>query len=793
MFSLSPQSTFRRLSKLIGVLLVVGILLVSSPANSFAQGVLDNNLPTPSSSTSSLGPGHIITTDVGATTIGSSAVPAGGSVGLPAGPAGGSVDSTANTPSSAVPCPANGPSVVGKGAFSLTNIGLDLQMVFGMILVVGTNIWLWVLYMTATYMNLFAQYNPVHELHALVEIWMVLRDFVNIGFVVAMIVIAVETMLGFTTYTSRNALFTLIVGALLINFSLVFISFFLDLNSVGTSFMLAQISGKGQSFSQIIYNGAGVQLQTTPSPGSGCPPVTQAEVDLQNLGALMHLGMSEFTIMIITLVLLTIFCAFIFRLGHIAALAVTSPFIWIANIFNNTKKEWTKWWSEFIKWCFMPTISLFYIYLALTVYAGIGASKTGGIGFLDQGASGTVNAFMGMALTSIVLGMLLMTAIKVAWVNSGAFAELMMAVAAVATNGMTGALGTAVKGLAGGALKGAGKAALKSATEGKVISKVPLIRRGVAGIGESALGTGEKFTKEVREKAEKRVKEKSKERLAFDAAEALRTGAQQNIMGAVQKAEAGLGIGKLLAEDPQFKLKNKDELKRAHDLMKAAGNEDVFFKNIGKMDRGIANDYAKSLTKDEDSQMKLAENLATSKKLDSATADAMSMNDPATNKRLQTQYPEAYKKIVGTNVMYAENVVSAATPKDKVAAASANLSRMNKQEAGQVDMDDLSHNSEGLEALTKSQSPQVITEYIQQGKENSQIERLHALRGNLLGQMVASGFHGDIKTFVKTHPELLKLHKTLKNENTKKLITYAAGKASAAGKPSNRDLRELLL
>src|SRR3989338_1860877 len=68
--------------------------------------------------------------------------------------------------------------------------------------------------------------------------WTVSRDIANLGFVLAIILIAFATILRFENYGMKKALSKLIIAALLINFSLVIAGVFMDFSGVLTNFFI---------------------------------------------------------------------------------------------------------------------------------------------------------------------------------------------------------------------------------------------------------------------------------------------------------------------------------------------------------------------------------------------------------------------------------------------------------------------------------------------------------------------------------------------------------------------------
>ena len=70
-------------------------------------------------------------------------------------------------------------------------------------------------------------------------------DIVNLLFVLVIIIMALSTILGFENYGLKKTLPTLIVAALLVNFSLVFAGLIIDFTGVFTKFFISQATNNG--------------------------------------------------------------------------------------------------------------------------------------------------------------------------------------------------------------------------------------------------------------------------------------------------------------------------------------------------------------------------------------------------------------------------------------------------------------------------------------------------------------------------------------------------------------------
>src|SRR3989344_8276587 len=77
--------------------------------------------------------------------------------------------------------------------------------------------------------------------------WTVSRDIANLGFVLAIIIIAFATILRIESYQMEKLPANLITAALLVNFSLVFAGIFIDFSGILTNFFINRATSNNPS------------------------------------------------------------------------------------------------------------------------------------------------------------------------------------------------------------------------------------------------------------------------------------------------------------------------------------------------------------------------------------------------------------------------------------------------------------------------------------------------------------------------------------------------------------------
>lgn len=198
--------------------------------------------------------------------------------------------------------------------------------------------------------------------------WSIVLSFTNLGFVLAIIVIAFATILRIETYALKQTLWKLIVAALLVNFSLVIAGAFVNISHTATDLFLAKATLRGEGitkFSDTLANSLGVQaFLKVKDDAVGFAGIFNefGSATLSIVGSLFFIAFFTF---IGALTFLTIAIMLAIRYVILGILLILSPIVWLMWIFPTTKKYWQEWWTTFIRWTFFAPIMLFFLYLAV--------------------------------------------------------------------------------------------------------------------------------------------------------------------------------------------------------------------------------------------------------------------------------------------------------------------------------------------------------------------------------------------------------------------------------------------
>lgn len=187
--------------------------------------------------------------------------------------------------------------------------------------------------------------------------WKIMRDFANMLFIIALIVMAYGTIFNVPKYDFRSLLPRFIVIAVLINFSLVLGGLMIDATQVlNNTFLnaMGDISGRlgqGLSPAALLPNTANIEDASSIVDVAGASIVT------------LFFGI-WFLFAFIVSVAVPMTVAFV-RIPVLWALLIVSPMAWLLSILPATKGAFNAWWKQFLAWNLFLPYYLFFLYFAL--------------------------------------------------------------------------------------------------------------------------------------------------------------------------------------------------------------------------------------------------------------------------------------------------------------------------------------------------------------------------------------------------------------------------------------------
>lgn len=182
--------------------------------------------------------------------------------------------------------------------------------------------------------------------------WNISRRLINILFILILAFIGLATILRLQTYQLQKTLPGLIIIALLVNFSGLFVGFFADIGNIIAKVFLDKVHG-GWEFTGLNWNA---------SPGAQVARII-------------------FYIMA-TLIYFVVMLLFAVRVMILWTLTIVAPLAFGAYVLPATRKYWAQWLGQVIQWSIIGIPISFFMYFANLALRTAAPGAPGGLGAL---------------------------------------------------------------------------------------------------------------------------------------------------------------------------------------------------------------------------------------------------------------------------------------------------------------------------------------------------------------------------------------------------------------------------
>lgn len=218
---------------------------------------------------------------------------------------------------------------------------------------------------------------PLSDIPGINQAWKVVRDLINILFIIALLALSILTILRIDPqrYSIRSILPLLVFAIITVNFSLFFATIIADTAAVLAHPLITsaqELVSKGSTFQSTLTDGSAASF---------------GESVVMLLAAI---------IMLIALVILLFF--FIVRIIVIWLLAAVSPVVFLFMVLPLTRGESTKLLTTWIKWVYMAPISFLILFIAAQ-------AAFPSVSVPDRGGSAILSAifYAGVVLAAVLL------------------------------------------------------------------------------------------------------------------------------------------------------------------------------------------------------------------------------------------------------------------------------------------------------------------------------------------------------------------------------------------------------
>lgn len=227
------------------------------------------------------------------------------------------------------------------------------------------------------------------------DTWSLIRDLFNLLFIFGLIFIGFSIILEVNDSKAKSTLGTLIVAALLINFSLYASQIVVDFGNV----MSGELSKKFEGASPANSTAFGMQMRDISSSFIAATDLTnlgsttiqkanelaKGRVDLPN----SKLGIGHALAIGLLIALMLIMIGFVLAAGavimftrflYLIFLMMFSPVMFLGAVLPKFQKVSSDWWNALLKQTFIGPVYLFMLLVSLRALEGLEAKQTGELG-----------------------------------------------------------------------------------------------------------------------------------------------------------------------------------------------------------------------------------------------------------------------------------------------------------------------------------------------------------------------------------------------------------------------------
>jgi len=192
-------------------------------------------------------------------------------------------------------------------------------------------------------------------------LWSVIRDICNLAFIFGFIYVGIRTIIDPDSANTKRFLSRIIIGALLINFSLFFVKIIVDFsNFTALQIYSAMMQGSSTKISEVVFNILGVVTLFT---------VVDPDILANATGgkSLWFYLFGSFFLLITAFVFFAGAILFIIRFVSLIFIMIASPVLFAATIFPQTEKYASDLWKKLMNYAIFAPAYLLLMLISITV------------------------------------------------------------------------------------------------------------------------------------------------------------------------------------------------------------------------------------------------------------------------------------------------------------------------------------------------------------------------------------------------------------------------------------------
>ena len=195
------------------------------------------------------------------------------------------------------------------------------------------------------------------------SIWSTIRDISNLAFIFGFIYVGIRTIINPDSADTKRFLAQIIIGALLINFSLFFTKIVIDFSNFSAVQIYNAMTNSGGNLSEAFAQQLGIT-------SFYAPPSSDMLARVTNTGGLWFYIMGAIMLVVAGFVLAAGGILLIVRFVALIFIMMFSPILFAATIFPQTEKYATDLWAKLISYSFFAPVYLLLLLTSITVLKG---------------------------------------------------------------------------------------------------------------------------------------------------------------------------------------------------------------------------------------------------------------------------------------------------------------------------------------------------------------------------------------------------------------------------------------
>lgn len=230
----------------------------------------------------------------------------------------------------------------------------------------------WILWFSGLMLNTVLEYtvtnmsSNIDGITGITIAWATIRDLANMSFLFVLLYIAISTILGRSGSQWKSTLVSIVIAAILINFSLFFTKVIIDASNVITLGFYKQIVPNASvdiGLSNSIMQPLGLTSLWNPTEGIATLAEftgSLSKIAILSIGSAVFMGITAFVFMAAAIMFLVRYVTIIFLL-------ILSPIALMGSVLPRLKEHASKWWKSLLGQAVFAPLFMIMVWVVLTI------------------------------------------------------------------------------------------------------------------------------------------------------------------------------------------------------------------------------------------------------------------------------------------------------------------------------------------------------------------------------------------------------------------------------------------